>query len=284
MLEEPATGGEKIASESKRREVLQLLKDYRSYHSPYGGATPIEDTALKNSSYGPNGMIFAGQDFEEKDRRGLAESYRALNAALRILRRDGFKLWASLVEPYLADPADPALVDHWRALVGRLDADNARIRRRNDAARKAARRAGKKPPEPVRERLGLVWTRRQLERHDRAIATLVEYLRDVDLYVHSPRLMSEEEEASVERQNAEIYAVFQRLRVSGLGETAAIEQTAENFGILPATVERIIEFRSDLKLATCAEEGCEGEVFSQNMCSKHYQRNLKRRKKARKSA
>lgn len=240
---------------------------------------PLEDTPVRSASYGPAGMTFAGQEFESGDRRRLAESYWKLNAALRILRRDHSELWVPLVEPYLADPADPSLVDHWRSQVERQDAENALIRRRNDAARKAAKKKGEPLPAAKSKKIGLVWTRRQLERHDAAVQKLAEYLRDVDLYYVAPKLMSEQEEAAVERQNAEIHAVYQRLRVSGLRETAAIEQTAESFRVLPATVERIIEFRADLKLASCAEEDCGGEVYQQNLCLKHYHKAYRARKK-----
>lgn len=267
-----------IDIESKQRDVLRLLKDYRAFHSSGGGAMPLEDTHVSSASYGPAGLTRAGRDFEPKDRRRLAGSYRKLNAALRLLRRDHFELWVPLVEPYLSDPADPSLVDHWRGQVERLDAENARIRKRNTAARKRAKRKGSQPPTLETEKTGLVWTCLQVERHDAAVERLAEYLRDVNLHAVAPKLMSEREEAAVERQNAEIHAVYQRLRVSGLGVTSAIQQTAENFRVLPATVERIIEFRSDLKLASCAEPDCGRAVFSQNLCEKHYRRQHRAKK------
>lgn len=278
---EMASGEEqtRLSLEAKKREVLQLLRDYRAFYSAGGGAMAPEDTHMTSAAYGPAGMVFTGRDFEPPDRRLLSKSYEKLNAALRLLRRDHMELWVSLVEPYLADPADPSLVDHWRQSVACLDAENALIRKKNDAARKAAKRKGESLPTPQSEKRGLVWTRLQVERHDAAIEKLAEYLRGVDLYHVPPKLMSEREEATVERQNAEIHAVYQRLRVSGLRETAAIEQTAQNFRVLPATVERIIEFRAHLKLASCMEEGCGGEVYQQNLCVKHYTREYRARKR-----
>ncbi len=90
--------------------------------------------------------------------------------------------------------------------------------------------------------------------------------------------MSEEEEASVEKGNAEIHAVFQRLRVAGRSKPSAVWETAERFKVSEGTVERIIEFRSHMKLVTCIEKDCDGAVFQQNMCQKHYHQAYRSRK------
>lgn len=52
--------GTKISSEAKQREVLQLLKDYRAYHSAYGGAMPLDETHAMDAAYGPAGIVNRG--------------------------------------------------------------------------------------------------------------------------------------------------------------------------------------------------------------------------------
>lgn len=247
----------------KERQVLQLLRDYRSWYTPFGGAAPLDESAnMTEASYGPAGIILAGMAFAPIDRQRLRYSFRKLNVALGLLQRDHMALWVSLVEPYLKDEADPGVVAYWRERLARLDAENQR------------RKRAKKPP-----KVALVTMRMMLERHDKATSKLVEYLRDVDLHHVPARVMSEHEEAKTERQNAEVYAVFQRLRVSGLTQKAATEQTAENFGVSTSMVERVVEFRSDVRLATCTENGCDKVAYQQNMCQKHYQRAWRARSK-----
>lgn len=263
-----------MASESKKQAVLQLLRDYRAFHSPRGGAAPLDETGVVDASYGPGGITFTGSGFEPEDRRRLEESYRALNAALRLLRRDHMDLWVSLVEPYLADPADPGAPEEWRRRLAELDEKNAAIRKRNDLVRR-----GKRPGPIETEETALVFTRLQLERHDQAIEKLSRYLEDVDLHYVGAKIMSESEEAAHDRRNANVFAHVQRLRVAGLSERAAIAEAARNFKLSPGEVETIVEFRKDVKLASCIEEGCGGEVYQQNMCQKHYQRAYRARKK-----
>lgn len=41
---------------------------------------------------------------------------------------------------------------------------------------------------------------------------------------------------------------------------------------------RIVEFRPDVKLASCAMPDCDQTVYSQNLCSEHYQWQLEARK------
>jgi hypothetical protein len=95
---------------------------------------------------------------------------------------------------------------------------------------------------------------------------MAEYLEETDLHALFPKLMSEQEEAKMEHQYAEMYAVFQRLRESGLRESLAIEQTTENFDVPVDVVERVVEFRSKNKLDMCSWGGCERAPFSQGLC------------------
>lgn len=258
-----------MTDESKERQVLQLLRDYRGFYSAFGGAMPLDDTYVKDASYGPAGMVVTGAEYDKFQREKLTETFAVLNVALRLLRRDHFPLWTSLIDPYLSDPADPGIVDNWRGRLSKLDSENGQIRVQNESNRRLRKR-GKEAPADRMEKVGLVWTRTLLDRHDRAITKLAQYLRDVDLYHVPAKLMSTQEEADIEKQNAEIFAVFQRIRVSGYNERSAISQTAEHFRVSEGAVQRTVEFRSNIKLATCIEDGCKRPPERGNFCFKHY--------------
>lgn len=259
--------------ESKERDVLQLLRDYRPFVASFGGAMPLDETGVVDASYGPAGMVLMGAGFEKRDVPGLVRSYRALVTALALLRREHFQEWGALIEPYLSDVADSGVIADWRGKIAALDKENEEIRAENEKRLKKGR-----PTKDLKVRH--VFMRMQLERHDRAIARLAGYLANVDLHVVNPRLMSAREEAAGEAANAQIYAYYQQVRVSGRTHEGAIAATAWKFGISDADVERIVEFRDDVKLATCAEPGCGGEVYQQNLCQKHYQREWRARRKA----
>lgn len=254
-----------------RNDVLRLLKDYRAFQTAFGGARPLDETHIQQASYGPAGLITTGAEFKPGDIQGLEESYRYLRAALMVLRAKHFQEWGALVEPYLSDVADASLVEDWRKKIGALDEENAQIRRANE-------KRAEKGRSPKPEKVGFVFARLQLERHDRAVERLTEYLKDKDLHVVNPHLMSTQEKAAGEAANAQIYAYYQQVRVAGRTHRGAISAAAWKFGTSEDAIERVVEFRSDVKLATCAEPECNRKVFSQNLCSKHYQRQLKARK------
>jgi hypothetical protein len=239
-----------------------LLKDYRPFKSAFGGAMPLDETGVRDASYGPAGIVLTGVQFEKRDVELLAESYDTLDRALRELMRHDFQLWASLIEPYLSDIADNSVVEDWREKLEALDKENA------------ARRKAKKP-----ERVALVYPRLQLMRHEKAVEWLTDHLKGEDLHVVFPKLMSERERAAGDAANAQIYAYYQRVRVAGRTHRGAISQTAVKFEMPEDAIERVVEFRSDVKLASCAETGCKGKVFQQNMCVKHYNRDYRARKK-----
>jgi hypothetical protein len=247
--------------QKKRREIVQLLKDLRPFYSPFGGATPLDSTLNLEAAgaYGPAGLIFAGTEFEREDRTAIRNSFFALAASLVKLQQQesvgkhedgenisGSGAYFTFIEPYLGDPADASIVGDWR--------------------KKAAD--------------GSLISRRFIERHDAGIDWLVQDLWSTELHVVFPKLMSEKEEAEIEHQYAEMYAVFQRLRVSGLKVQAAMAQTAENFNKVPISViERVVEFHSKEKLDTCSWGDCERAPFSQMLCMKHYAQQRRIRKK-----
>lgn len=267
-----------------QRQVEQLLRDWRTWHTAFGAAaaTDAELNLQAKGSYGPAGLIFTGAEFDTTDLKLLARSFRLLRGAMLRLRNtlevgkhstaaggdtiSGFQAFASLFEPYLGDPADPGIVHKWRTDLAELEKENQR-------------RALCNPPQPAR--VALITPRRLLERHDAAIKWLARDLQGQELHAIFSRPMSEEEEKAGEDQNAEIYAVFHRFRVSGLTEAAAIAQTAENFHVSRDMVERIVEFRSDVKPDECVWGGCERAPFSQNLCQKHYMQEYRTKKKTR---
>lgn len=251
---------------TKKREVLQLLKDWRAFFSPFGGAAAADSTLNLEAAgaFGPAGLIFSGTEFEGEDRKAIRRSFRALVAPLVRLQEEekvgkhsegdpitGAKAYITFIEPYFADPADPSIVA--------------------DRRKKAAK--------------GNMVARRFTEAHDAGVEWLALDLWDVELHSVFPRLMSEKEEAEIEHQNSEMYAVFQRLRVSGLTIDAALSQTAENFGLRDISyIERVIEFRSATKPDTCTWGGCDRAPFSQDLCMKHYQQKRRAAKKRTESA
>ena len=266
--------------------MLALLKDLRPFETAFGGARALDDTHVAEASYGPAGMVFGGAEFPG-DVAKLGRSLGRLRLALRVLRKEDFDAWASLIEPYLGDPADAGAVNDRRRKIAELDEENAEIRRSNAKREALLKKGGKKAKEAPKyrdEKVRLVFARRLQERHDRAVRKLAEYLKNEDLHVVNPKLMSAREEAAGDAANAQVYAYYQQIRVSGRTHAGAVSAAAWKFGISEAEVERIVEFRKDVKLATCIEEGCERQVFSQNLCQPHYQRLYRERKKGEREA
>lgn len=177
-----------MVRESKRLEVLQLLKDYRAYHTPYGGAMVLEDTHVCEASYGPAGFIEAGMEYTKEQREDLAESYSYLEHAICIMKAEnqlGFVCWLMLLAPYLGSDADPSIVREWE--------------RRGDHRK---------------------------EYHDKAVTRLAELLDGVALYPVWPKRMSGMEEKQVERRNKELVGVYNTLRAEGKIKSVAVEDAA----------------------------------------------------------
>lgn len=240
-----------MASESKKREVLQLLRDYRTFHSAFGSARSWDDQHVAQAAYGPAGIILAGAEYRDYTRdevERLAKSYDHLEDALTYLKGDGplgVTAYTVLLRPYLGAEPDPSVVERWRTT---------------------------KP-------LTAEW-------HDLAVGQLAHYLRHKKLYPIEPKRLSESEEKSIENKNAEIYANFQRLRNSGLSERAAAEQAGEEAkpAVSREYVERLIEFRDTLKPKVCIESGCDRKPERGNLCMKHYMQERRRQERENKNA
>lgn len=232
--------------ESKERDVLQLLKDYRTYQTAFGGAFPIDDAAnMAEASYGPAGFIEAGMEFEKYDQRRLGEAMDSLEEALGHLARTNFPLWYILQEPYIDDPADASIVDEWRKKAPKSDSCAARI--------------------------GL---------HDKAVRELAAYLKDEDLHVVYPKLLSQREEKDIEEANAAMLAFYRRLIRGGSTHASARKQAAENFQVTIDAVQRIVDVRDKIKGVMCEEEGCANQARANGKCTKHYQRERRFKRRA----
>ena len=228
-----------------RQDVIQLLRDFRAFHTPYGGAAAMGEGAnMADAAYGPSGLILRGQDHElgSGGLAALADSYYKLGHALRLLQGEdtrGMAAYLVLLHPYLGNPGDPSVVHIWHR-----DGDN---------------------------RWG--W-------HEYAIDRLYHYLRRHDLFVPQPSLMSEKEEKAVESQNAEILAVYERSRVAGMRKAEAIRVAAELCRVGTDTVYRILDIRGEVNPDECADPQCDRAPFSQMLCMKHYQAQRRARERA----
>jgi hypothetical protein len=169
-------------------------------------------------------MIVSGQAFEKKHYKGLAESYKNLEYALKLLKIEDFGAWLGLLSPYLGDPADPAIVEDWRE---KSEDQWVRIR------------TGWK-----RTKRGYVSARRWTERHDRAIRGLAEYLKHKDLYVAWPsRMSSYQDRNHMEAMNAELYNVYRTARLEGVERGKAIKDAAAVTGYSVRRAQEIIKLR-----------------------------------------
>lgn len=234
-----------------KRDVVQLLKEYRAWHTAFGGATSIDEVAnMAQASYGPAGYVEEGMyyfDYPKPYLSALAKSYEELEKAINKVKRGhnskGMFAWLLLRDVYFGDPADWRIAERWRT-VGDY----------------------------------------RIQIHDVFVGWLVEELKHTELHPIWPEPYSEKQEKQIERQYAEIYATYQRIRTSGSTHTAAVDQTAFYFSdkgtdLSADAVERIIEFRDTLKSPTCTEPGCDREPAAGTLCMRHYMQARRRAKR-----
>jgi hypothetical protein len=239
--------------EAKRREVTQLLREYRAYWSAFGGSTTMDEAQNMRGqakSYGPAGYIEKGRYYLEYPKAyldALHQSYEELEKAKRRVTRRPKGMYAFLLlqDVYFGDPADWRIAQRW---------DEAK-------------------PRDYRSPI-----------HQVFVGWLAQELRDVELHPIWPTPYSESEQATSARQNAEIYATYQRVRTSGSPHHLSVAQTALYFSQNGASlssdaVERIIEFRDTLKLPTCAESGCDRAPQRGTLCMRHYMQARRRAKR-----
>lgn len=201
-----------VVSKNKKREVLELLRGYRAFHTPFGGAMPLDETGVIDASYGPSGFVEEGQYHPNGERQRLKASYDLLKHAITLVKGtpEGFIAWVLLHEPYFGDPGDPSVVAHWR----------------------------EKSPNKA-------------EYHDMFVDRLAEHLKHKDLFVAWPHRMTVREEKLVERRNDEVYAEYRQIkrekRDEGLSEAkankGAVEMAAVRHGYSPRRVYEIVSIR-----------------------------------------
>lgn len=183
-----ASTATELSTTAKQRQVLQLLKDYRAWHTAYGGGLTPEDSHMRGAAYGPASLVEAGAYWPRKWRAAAATTYGKLEHALTMLKNGGVSdrlAYLTLLTPYLSDPADPSIVNEWR-----------------------------------KDRPGLV------EWHDLAIKRLAGFLAGHDLFVIWPARMTSNEAKRIEQRNDELFALYQRLRNEGTRKTEAVKSAA----------------------------------------------------------
>jgi hypothetical protein len=162
-----------------QREVLQMCKDYRAFHSPFGGAIAPEDSHLRTASYGPAGFIEQGMEYPPSVRDSLRDSYEKFDHALKLAKRTprGMFNYLLLYPVYFGDPADPSIATRWRAV------GDHRIRA-----------------------------------HDEFIEELTKLLKDHELHPVWPERMRRGEEMMVERRNNDFYEEYLQVKQEKLNE------------------------------------------------------------------
>lgn len=190
-----------MSQTSKQRAVRQLLRDYRDWHTAYGGATEINLAAM--GQFGPAGMLAEGMAFRKKDYYRLKTSYEFLEAALTLLKIEHFSLWMSLLEPYLGDPADPSVVEDWKEKAQDVWEGKKLVRR------------------------GYISAQLFLKREEEAVKKLAHYLRKKELYHVQPKRMTTRRTVNVAERNDEFWGLYKALRADGLGKTKAVNDAAQ---------------------------------------------------------
>jgi hypothetical protein len=195
------------SSEARRREVRQLLKDYRVFWTPFGGARPLDETGVIDAAYGPAGYLYAGMQFTEDQAEMLRESYEVLDEGLRELKSRGDKgmwLWLALHEAYLSDPGDPSKVEHWKA---------------------------NHNPKYGNEREAVWWLGKWTIENDK------------DLYVVWPKRMPSRQSKHVDQLNDDWIELYRVLRSEGMGKSRAVVKACEITGYEESRGWRILKVR-----------------------------------------
>lgn len=190
MLRDAVVNEQRPLNNSTRvRQVTQLLKDYRAWHTPYGGGLSLDDSHMRSAEYGPAAFVEVGAYFPRKVRPALAVSFEKLEHAITLLKHSPDRVdrlcYYVLLTPYLSDPADPSIVAHWR----------------------------KHKPELAK------W-------HDLAVRKLARRLASHDLFVVWPKRMTSNEEKRIEERNDELYRLYSALTSEGVTKSKAIKDAA----------------------------------------------------------
>lgn len=236
-------------SEAKRREILQLLKDYRPWHTPHGGAMPLDETGVIDAAYGPAGLIQTGQAFPRKDRRLLRETYEDLDHALNILKVADHDLWIALHRPYLSDAADASVVAEWRRKAGPIDEAEHGLRELLYRTRGSGKKEAEKDAQVLAElretaRQGSRDAKGAVDLHDLAIRVLSLLLYNVDLHVVFPKRMTSGAEKAIENRNFEAFALYETFRYAeGMSKSSAVKKAAEHTGYTERRVWQIVGVR-----------------------------------------
>jgi hypothetical protein len=200
------SSGSLVSTTAKERQVLQLLKDYRSWHTAFGGSLTPEDSHMRSAAYGPAALIEQGAYWPKRWRAAARTTYEKLEHALTLLQHDGtlgMSCWLVLHSYYLGADADPSEVE----------------------------RLGKLRPNLIKWR-------------DLAVKKTAEKLAGHDLFVIMPSRMTSNMAKQIEQRNDEAHQLYTQLRSEGHKKTDAVKTTAVLVGYSERRIWEIVKTRS----------------------------------------
>lgn len=188
-IRQGGSGGE---LSTREREVLQLLRDYRAWHTAFGGAMPPDESYVSAADYHSAAFLEPGLYWPREVRAAVAESYDVLEDAITLVKNEGpvgFNAWLAALSPFLGPEADPSLVEHWRQT------------------------------KPILADWCDLFVRKVAGYLDRAIPR-------VQLFVVFPSRMTSGQARRIEDRNAELFNVYLSLLGDGHRKTEAVETAA----------------------------------------------------------
>jgi hypothetical protein len=194
-----------VSTTAKERQVLQLLKDYRSWHTAFGGSLTPEDSHMRSAAYGPAALIEQGAYWPKRWRAAARTTYEKLEHALTLLQHDGtlgMSCWLVLHSFYLGADADPSEVE-------RLEKTRPNLKK---------------------------W-------RDLAVKKVAGYLAGHDLFVIMPSRMTSNAAKQIDLRNDEAWALYQQLRSEGRRKTEAVKTTAILCGYSERRIWEIVKTR-----------------------------------------
>ena len=160
---------------NRRVEIILLLRDYMNFlpPGPQEAYVPV-GMGISNESDWP----LTAEALKRLDRTTLVgDTYYKLDRALRRLDREHPRLYHAMLDIYLREEAGHRDLDHIKRVA----------------------------------KSGLAQAVNLLERHDEAIDKLIEYLRNVDLYVRFPhKATGPKPGQNMEEKHDQLFAIFMR--------------------------------------------------------------------------
>lgn len=159
----------------KRIEIILLLRDYMNFLPP----GPQEAYVPVGSGFGTESdWPLTAESIKRLDKTSLVgETYDRLDKALRLLDKKHPRLYHALMDIYLREESGHRDLDHIKKVA----------------------------------KAGILAAQDLIHRHDQAIAKLVTYIGNVDLYVRYPhKATGPKPGANMEEKHDELFAIFSR--------------------------------------------------------------------------